>query len=87
MKRDRHQHNEKSVGQVRKRESFRERGGCLQLRRKQLATLLVPLCAQTGFNSEAEACWPGAVRLLETKTRLINKRIRITGSMDRSLKD
>ena len=37
-----------------------------------------------GVASEAEACWPGAVPPLETKTKLINKTIRITGCMDRS---
>src|SRR5271165_2598094 len=32
-----------------------------------------------GFVGEAEACWPGAMPPLETKTRLINKTIRIPG--------
>src|SRR6266478_6348904 len=35
-----------------------------------------------GFAGEPEACWPGAVPPLETKTRLINKTIRITGCME-----
>jgi hypothetical protein len=37
-----------------------------------------------GVASEAEACWPGAVPPLETKTKLINKTIRNSGCMDRS---
>ena len=36
-----------------------------------------------GFAGEAEAGWLGAVRPLETKTRLINKTIRITGCIER----
>ncbi|HEY5813691.1 MAG TPA: hypothetical protein VIT23_13670, partial [Terrimicrobiaceae bacterium] len=51
MKRGSHQHNEKSVDQEGKRESFSERGGCFQLRRKRLATVILPLCAQTGLKA------------------------------------
>ena len=44
------------------------------------------MAAGVGFASEAEACWPGAVPPLETKTKLINKTIRISECMDRSFK-
>jgi hypothetical protein len=37
-----------------------------------------------GVASEAEACWPGAMSPMKTKTKLINKMIRITECMDRS---
>src|SRR5271165_7622507 len=36
-----------------------------------------------GFAGEAEACWLGAAPPLETKARMINKMIRITGCMGR----
>ena len=38
--------------------------------------------AGVGFAGEAEACWPGAVPPLETKTRIISKTIRIVGCME-----
>src|SRR5580692_3326642 len=51
MKRGSHQRNKKSVDQEGKRESFTERDGRLQLRRRRLATVLLPLCAQTGLKA------------------------------------
>src|SRR5271170_678577 len=51
MKRGSHKRNKKSVDQEGKRESFTERCGRFQLRRKRLATVLLPLCAQTGLKA------------------------------------
>src|SRR5271166_7185028 len=39
--------------------------------------------AGVGFAGVAEACWPGAVPPLETKTRIISKMIRIAGWIKR----
>src|SRR5271166_3386808 len=39
--------------------------------------------AGVGFTGEPEACWPGAVPLLENKARIINRTIRITGCIER----
>src|SRR6516162_2794025 len=51
MKRGSDQHDEKSMDQECERESFNERGGCLQLQIKRFATVLRPLRARTGLKA------------------------------------